>query len=349
MLQTYALQKIIENLGHENIIIDYKCKAISDKYKPVQFYKFRNPIAYVKYLINYRKSINRIKLFNEFLSTHIKITEKAYLTKDSMIELNSIFDKFICGSDQIWNYNITNNDYAYLFDFVSDNRKKYSYAASFGFSRINSESIVAYKKLLSGFNKISVRESNAQNIIKDLLAQDCPVVLDPTLLLDKQDWYKAASKNVIFKKKYILIYILIDTDSVFDFAYKLSKMHNYEIVCIGTSRKKPNVTFIDNVGPSEWLNLFLHAEFIITNSFHGTIFSINFNKEFFVEMLPDQIDANSRFESVLNIFNLNTRRITNGDSSSINKKIDFESVNNILAKEREKSLNFLKNIVDSNE
>ncbi|MDP4182404.1 MAG: polysaccharide pyruvyl transferase family protein [Bacillota bacterium] len=345
VLQAYALQKAIEDLGHDNTIIDYRCKAIENFYKPVRFYKFRNPIAYLKYRKNYKKNSEKRKKFEEFIMSYLKITPKPYKTQNSLLELNNLYDKFICGSDQVWNHNITKNDFSYLLEFVYDMKKKYSYAASFGFEEVKSELLLDYRNLLNEFNMISVRERKGQNIVKKLITADCPVVLDPTLLLSNTEWKKVAGCDLKFKN-YILLYILMETETIFSFVNYLSKAIGLQIIYINMSEEKPGMINLRNIGPTEWLSLIMNADYIVTNSYHGTIFSLNLNKNFFVELLPSYIGVNERFETIFDTFCLHDRQIIEGQNENIFKPIDYSRINNIIEQEREMSMTFLRRIVD---
>ncbi|WP_415840043.1 polysaccharide pyruvyl transferase family protein, partial [Paenibacillus endophyticus] len=129
-------------------------------------------------------------------------------------------------------------------------------------------------------------------------------------------------------------------------AKNLSMMTGYKIIAISsTYRKSKNVRYIKTAGPEEFLGLFKNAEYIVTNSFHGTAFSINFNKQFFTELLPNSVGTNSRMEDILDLFDLRNRQILSSDSSVANFPIDYSKVNQILEIEREKSINLLKDIL----
>ena len=172
------------------------------------------------------------------------------------------------------------------------------------------------------------------------------VVLDPTMLISKLEWERIAED---YKKKtnYILLYAFSRISSTMKmFIEKLSKRTGCEIVYISHTLLRPiKATYEKCVGPTEFLGLFKNARYIVTNSFHGTAFSIIFNKDFFLEMLPESQYVNSRLENILDVFGLKKREIIKGKNDFIDEPIYYNKVNQKLLIERQKSLSFLNKIV----
>lgn len=342
VLQAFALKSVITELNADCSIIDYKNQFIED-INQVKLLNFNSTKDFINGIITYP---TKKKKFNKFI--HFR---KKYLQP---VEFNAndqkMFDVFITGSDQVWNYRLSNFDKTYFLDFVNDNRKKNSYAASFGFSEIPEEHTELYRSLLKGFNNISIRETQGAKIIADLINQDKPVVLDPTLLLDKKQWESMFNirRGIAINKKYILLYLMISEPAIVKFTEKLASETGYEIIYITDKLvRKLNATYERTVSPVEWLELFLNATYIVTNSFHGVAFSINFNKEFFMGLLPSSADVNSRLENIIKLFGLEDRKITRNTQMDMKPGIDYNRVNSILQSEKVKSKEYLMKILDN--
>ena len=172
------------------------------------------------------------------------------------------------------------------------------------------------------------------------------MVLDPTLLISKEEWHDLVKNNYpVKKKKYILVYAFGRSKNIMGLAKSISRKTGYQVVCISTTyRKSIHVRYEKSVGPEEFLALFKKAEYIITNSFHGTAFAINFNKQFFTEFLPGSLDVNSRLENILQLFGLENRIIIR-DTATTETPINYDAVNKILERERKRSIALLKNAV----
>lgn len=340
VLQAFALKRICENLGAECNIINHKNIYI-DKINQVKLFDFRSLKIFINELLSYKSRIIKLKRF-------IKFREKYLKPKDFVccnIEKN--YDAFISGSDQVWNYMLSDFDTTYFLEFVKDSNKKYSYAASFGFSEVPQAYVAKYKTLLSSFNKISVREEQGAKIVENLIKKQVPIVLDPTLLLDKDNWIKEFALNNKKPDNYILLYLMVSEPNILKFAENLSKQTGYKIIYITSKiRKSVKARYYRQASPVEWVELFLNAAYVITNSFHGLAFSINFNKEFFIGLLPESYKVNSRLEYALKLFNLENRMINNESTPKNFSRINYDVINNILEKERKKSIEFLKSIIE---
>ncbi|MEG2669530.1 MAG: polysaccharide pyruvyl transferase family protein, partial [Oscillospiraceae bacterium] len=204
--------------------------------------------------------------------------------------------------------------------------------------------ILEYSHLLKSFSHLSVRENEGAKIISDLTGTNCETVLDPTLLLSADKWL-TLTKEKTEKKPYILIYLMSKSEKLIDFAYKLSIKTGMKVIYISNSLLKvKNFEIKRFSGPEDFLALFKNADFVVTNSFHGIAFSINFNKNFYVDFLPPPAKVNSRIENILSIFNLKDRLVINGEING-SEQIDFNKVNEILEIERRKSLEYIKEIV----
>jgi len=347
LLQTYALQEAFKKMGCECNIIDYRSAAIESGHKELKLADCRNWQDLGRFIFYSKYHNDKFKKFRNFSAAHLNLSHPYY----SIVELRketSEYDRFICGSDQVWNCKITNFDKSYFLDFCEDILKKNSYAASFGFNSIPAEYIEYYKALLKNFNYIAVREWQGNAIINALIERNAEVVLDPTMLITKSEW-ESIARDYKKVKNYILVYgfgRLTATMKIF--LEELVAQTGCKIVHISYSLLKPiKATYEKTVGPTEFLGLFKNARYVVTNSFHGTCFSIIFNKDFFLEMLPVAQGVNSRLENILDVFDLRTRQIERGTNDHIKEAIDYDHVNAILHKERQKSLAYLQKVIQA--
>lgn len=345
VLQTLALQKTIENLNSDVEIIDYRCKTIEDDYKnfSVTKKKFLKDIinSTLSYSIRSRKKEN----FRRFCSEELNLSKEIYNNNDELINANNNYDIFITGSDQVWDNKCAKFDKAYFLKFVKDSKKKYSYAASFAFGEIPEGLEKEYIDRLHDFNKLSVREEKGKKIFGALLNKDIRIDLDPTLLLSKNDWESYCSE-VNEKEKYILIYTVNGPKTLFKVAEKISKELGYKLIYINDSiKKKVDAYYKKGISPSEYLSLFKNAEFVLTNSFHGTVFSIIFEKRFIVESESDSGKINHRSIGLLNMVGLDNRLLENIKNSEWKDEIDYKKVKECLNLKREDSISYLNEIL----
>ena len=343
VLQAFALQKKIFDLQNNVEIIDYVCQHKKNMYKIAEFKKNASLKYNLLQIINAPLVLSKNRKMYKFMNKNYKLTLKKFYSSKEVRKYLKQWDKVICGSDQIWNYNNTGFDKTYFLDFIDDEDKKISYAASFGVENIENKYIEEYKKLLSGIKYLSVREESGKKIIKKILNRDVKVVLDPTLLLGKNEWCEFSSVKYMKKDKYILLYTLHYSSEIIDIAKKLSEKLKYKVIMISTRMKYYFSSFkCLNPNPNEFVNLINNAEYVITDSFHGTVFSINLEKEFFV-YLNDKLKNNSRVENILSVFGLENRILKNNNDFKIQKKINYQNISYILSKLRNDSIEFLVN------
>lgn len=341
LLQTYALQQSISNMGYGSTVIDYSNCHIDKIRKKPCWKEYHNPFNYYNDKSIYEIENIKERKLREFLNTRINTTEKA--NKDNISKISDDLDVVFTGSDQVWNDSITDFDDTYYLDFVPA-KKRCSYAASIGKEVIPAENIPRMQGLLSNYRAISVREETAKKALESQLGISATRVLDPTLLLSEREYKEIAEKPK--GKKYVLLYMLLYSESLIHSAKKMAKEKGVPIFCINSSGKRiKGVIDCSDAGVEEWLGLFLNADFIFTNSFHGTAFSINFNKQFNVELPPAKIQASSRVKDILKVFALDNQMIENGETKS--NFINYELVNEILKSERKKSKKFLVDAIEN--
>lgn len=343
VLQAYALQNYIEEEFGETKILNYQPKCIIESYNIPSLKKFiKNPkhgIFKVIQAIVFKGKYKKIDEFRE----KFKLTE--YYNEISIKNANINVDNCIVGSDQVWNYEIINNDGTFFLDFIKG-ANKISYAASFGNESIPLERQEWYKEQLNNINFISVREEMGAKIVKRLNERNAEVLIDPVFLLDANRWKEIIKKNN--KERYVLVYKITKEVKLLEFAKKLSKLTGLKIKYVPNDLKKMiSGEYYLNIGPSEWLDLIYNAEYVVTNSFHGTAFSIIFNKKFFVEAAQKANGTTSRIYNLLRMFDLEDREISNFDIDILNKLPDEEVIKKVIQKETCKSYNFLKNALSN--
>lgn len=366
MLQAYATQKILDdmNIENETINIDKNIDFSNGKKKyymgqVLNFQFIKSKLGMIKLKLdkkinkNLGKNISiRDKKYEEFRKT-FRLTEpyKTYAELNEKAEKD--YSSVIVGSDQLWLPVNVVADY-YTLNWVPEDVNKISFSTSFGVSIIPEKYKEAYKKFLNRINYLSTREVAGQKIIKDLIGRDATLVCDPTLLFNKVEWMSIQKEEPIIKGKYIFCYFLGKNIEHRKFAERLKEKTGYKIVSLNHADEyvKYSDMFADeapyDVGPAEFLNMIRNAEYVCTDSFHGTVFSLINNVKFFTFRRynsKSKVSTNSRIDSLLGIVNLKERLI-NGDEDvekEIEKKIDFENVNIKLEEFRNTSKEFLKN------
>ena len=365
MLQAYATKKILDNnnIPNETVNIDGNAdfKSGKRKYYISQILNFN----FIKSKLGMIKMKFDIKL-NKKLRKNISIRNKKYedfrrefnlsRSSNNYNDLTKLaeerYSDIILGSDQLWLPVNAVADY-YTLNWVPDNINKVSYSTSFGVSTIPKKYNKLYNKYLKRINHLSVREDTGVKIIKDITNLDAKLVCDPTILLTKDEWDEVATNERIIKDKYILCYFLGKNIEHRKFAERLKEKTGYKIVSInhGDEYVKYSDIFCDiapyDIGPKEWINLIKNAEIVCTDSFHGTVFSLIYNKLFFNfrrYSSKSKASTNSRLDSLLNIVGISNERILTGLENVdkvLDYKIDFEEVNKNLDNYRKESKDWL--------
>lgn len=350
-LQTYATQEIFKNLEHEVEVINYYRKDLIEK--DLVKNRLNSSKIFSKNFIT--KLVGKMfltssvrkqcKVFNDFLNSKVKLT-KPYYSYDDLKNDVPEADIYCTGSDQVWNSDWNNGiEKAFFLEFV-DNKPKISYASSFGKEKLDIDEIEITKNMLKKYKSISVRENSAVKIIKDLGIENVEHVLDPTLLLNKNEWGKLVV-DIKHKNKYILVYQLNTYNPEFDrYVKKLSKIKKLPLIRISNNGYQvlKYGKFVNCPTVQEFVSYFYNAEYIVTDSFHGTGFSINFNKKF-VSIFPKKFST--RLQSILDLTGLSNRKVQDFDNFSIiDENINYKKVNSILDNERNKSINYLKNAIN---
>ena len=354
-LQEYALFTALKKMKHDVKILNYKDENIEDFYKIFNFNK-SNFTGFIKsffrsifyYPINKKRILNFKKFDSimEFTKEYKEINEQTILNEDC--------DVLIAGSDQIWNVDITNGlQDVYTLNFGSKEINRISYAASIGNNCIKEEYIEQFKNKLSNFNYISVREKTAlKEISKIVNDKQIIVTLDPTLLITKNDWKNVMSKNE-YKEKYILAYVVEDNPEYYNVVNYLSNLTGLKVIHFEHKKINKKNNKIQNVldykhcsGPSEFLSLIFNADYVVTTSFHATVFSIIFEKSFWT--IPHK-KTGSRVIDLLNNFELNNRIINDIEQfkeKKYDEEIDYKNINKKIEELRYESIKWLDNAIN---
>lgn len=346
VLQMYALQNVLKTqVGVKADIINYKSKSLSKTYEKKKFSELISPRMMYHILFNNGYIRFNFKGFESFLSNNLEMTSEVSTKKD-LSSLNDLYDYFITGSDQVFNPYCSGFDGNYFLSFVSDKNMKFSYAASVGLENIPVELENYYKDYLNSFCRISIREITGANEIKRVCGIECSTNMDPTLLLDKSDWEKLmADLPSNADTPYLLLYALSEDKNMLKFAKKIAKRKKLKVIYINDRLFRPKgMLSLRNVSPEQWLRLFANANSIVTNSFHGIAFSINFEKEFYPFYLNKNTRVNSRIRDLLDLLNLQSLVINDNNDTLMNENIDYSEAREILKNEKNKSISYLREI-----
>ena len=350
-LQTYATQTILEKLNCEVKVINYYRKDLIEnnlletRINSSKVFS-KNCITKVIGRLFLKSSIKKqSEKFNDFLNKYIHLTKKYFSNEELKSDL-PIADIYCTGSDQVWNSDWNNGiEKTFFLDFVPDDKKRISYASSFGKEKLNEEEKAITKEMLEKYQYISVREKSAKKIIEDLGIKNVEHVLDPTLLLNKNEW-EELKVDIKHKEKYILVYQLNTKNPEFDkYVKNLSKYKKIPIVRVSnvSYQRYKYGKFVNCPTVEEFISYFLNAEYIVTDSFHATAYAINFNKKFLC-IFPKKFST--RLQSILDLTGLQERRVLDFNKLDIiDNQIDYEKVNRIIDDERLKSINYLKKAI----
>ena len=339
VLQAYALQRYLMLQGHDVEIVDYQCLPIEQMHSPNYFLHCKGFKNKLKQLIRRPIKTKKRKLFDDFIERKLELSaERCIKKEDIKKELCNKYNIVITGSDQVWNPILTLCDTTYLLDFADKEVRKVSYAASIGLNDLSEEYVTLYKKCLSEFYKISVREKQAKRILLEKMELKSAEVLDPTLLLNADEW-KCFLKEPE-QRNYVLLYMIKQNHYLIEYADLLAKEKELTVIFISdTMIKRRGIVYIPYATPEEWVGLFLNASYVITNSFHGTAFSLNFNKKIVIGLSKDKKNGNSRITDLLN--ELEVTYENDDGIIDLTDIVEWEPVNTKMNELRVRSCQFL--------
>lgn len=349
VLQAYALKKYLMNMGYDSVVINYHHKDIPDgfpkKRKIIKGDSLKEIYAHFKKMrYSHKSHILRWNKFNKFIKDLTNNCNYVYDCEEKLSKIEDI-DVWICGSDQIWNPDITRGLNKGFFLHFETKAKKISYATSMGIEKLEEKYEEDFKKYINAIDHISVREDQLKNYTTKFTKKEVQKVLDPTLLINEEEY-----KDLIVpvkKKNYLLIYALGPDERLTKLANKIAKQKNLKIIELNDLHKK-NYMFeqVSDAGPEEFVSLIKNANYIVTNSYHGTIFSMIFNKEFYV---ITRNNRNSRMETLLKTAEISERLLEGNVDVDLDKLIDYEKVKEKLKVEIDKSKKFLEESLKTQE
>ncbi len=335
VLQAYALQQTFKSCGAEAVIVDYRCRTVEEGHRPWGLFKrHKFPVVLFRCCV----AIKKDDLFGAFRRDKLKLSKP--VQAQDLRGIAGQYALFVTGSDQVWNNKLSGLDPAYMLTFARE-EQRYSYACSLGFDAFPQGTKETYRELLSGMQCISLRESRSVDLL-DSIGLEARADLDPTLILGREKW-EAFMARPGSAEPYILVYTVDGDIHLLDAARKLSKRTGVKILYLNneykTNRDIPRLRYRT---PEEFVGLFAGAEYVLTNSFHGTAFSILFHRKFKVE-LETVKKFNVRSRDLLNNCGLQQCVLKNSEED-YGFGVDWEDAERRLGLLRERSLDYIKRI-----
>ena len=344
VLQCFALQHYLEEIGYDVEIIDYRPDFYSEQYKSHSILSCcgKNPVSVIKCLYyNYYLYNKRCKSFNNFINKHLKLS--------NCVSENNIprdYHAYIVGSDQIWNPSITNGFrgvYFCDFPFKKGSSRYIAYAPSMELTKPSSEEINFLRDNLARMDFLSVREASLIPLIESLTNKRVDIVCDPTFLLNSLQW-SAFIGPKLMNKPYVVLYQVRDNPSAFELARKIAAQIKGTVVCLTARIDKNYPVDFQTASPMDFINYIANADFVVTTSFHATAFSLIFNVSFYTMLLGDNFD--DRCSSLLKMVGLEDRLVTPGRNvliETVNFNLCNEKLSNLVINSKEYLNKSLKN------
>lgn len=358
LLQAYALQKVLKDMGHEVWIINRvykepsfirKCASLGKRFILKYIFKKNKQSFFYKPTKEEKKIVATYA--HQFIKSHfVHITKEITKNKDLLSLNKKEFDAFIVGSDQVWRPEYSPCVTNYFLDFVKNETKikRIAYAASFGVSnwKLTKKQTRDCSRLAKNFDAISVREDSGIDLCREFLHVDAVQVLDPTMLLDTKDYIQLVENEGKISSN-LMTYILDKTDEkqqIINDASEKLKLSPFSVIPNKKLTKETRADIKECIYPAAtyWIRGFIDAQFVITDSFHGCVFSILFNKPFIA--IGNLQRGMTRFNSLLKMFELEDRLVHVSDTNFKNlfiKQINWTKVNSILVAKREEAKLFL--------
>lgn len=364
VLQAYALQQMLkannfdcELISNEFLDIKTSSKKFEEKFANLTSL-IRHPFSYMEKRNTYRNYSDRIvlkaKRFEDFRNKNLTIRKTGYNSYEEYVNKPPKYDVYLCGSDQIWNPNLYCDNGFYFAGFAPDNALKISYASSVGVSTVNQKQADFMAPLLNRFDVISTREQKGAEIINSISDKTAKVVLDPTLLLNADDWSKVAAPRM-FDEPYVFCYLFGERDYVAEVKKKVKELTGMKLVSVPFVPRElsSDDEKVFDAGPAEFISLIKNASLVLTDSFHATAFSINLKTPFISLCRFDKSDKksmNDRLVTILNMVDLSDRLVDANDSVSEDflYDVDFEKAHIRLEKQRQIDRKFLTDALNYN-
>lgn len=350
MLQAFAIQTVIEEIGYQSEIINFSNYGQQQLYS--NHYQNDNLKGIIKNMLIFphRKRIEMVyNSYEDFIKNTFKLSKKKYSKLEELNENNLKYNMYVCGSDQIWNITIPDSDDAYFLPFVKKH-KKIAYAPSFGAKNLKTyaTNLEKYRNYLKSFDFLSIREKNGSKWLLDLIDREVPVVLDPTLIIDKRK-YELLEQESGINGKYIFYYAPGYMKEITSFVEKLSKKYNLPVIVWNSKQyyikglKRKSFSLPINENPGIYLSLIKNAELVITTSFHGSIFSTIYKKNFWIMKNGGMYGDDDRVLTLVKELSLENRLIIPDfdDNFDYLRSVDYKQYDKNLIRLKNKSVNYL--------
>lgn len=341
VLQMYALYRAVASLGHTPEVINYQNAYMKANKHTSRKSWLRQKIGYLLHWRLYHK-------FQQFESKNMERFPNVLLSDSRQLPaIAKRYGAVICGSDQVWNPDITGGDLSYFLDFCDEETRRVAYAPSFGLSEFSEDFSNKIRADLAKFHALSVREAPGQALIAELTGETVPLVCDPTLLLQADEWVRMEKAHPAARDAYILYYTIRRSAKLWSRCKELAMNTGLKIVVVGgnplkiRNDKYHQIEYAVDISPEEWLYLLHHAQYVVTNSFHGTAFSVNYRKNFYVEFSSL---TNSRLEQITQTLGLTDRVVREGPLSGA--ETDYTIADQVIPKMRRNSLSYLKDALE---
>ncbi len=342
-LQTIATVETLKKHNCKTTVVNYIPARCTWK----RFFgkAFRSLSSIVRIPATFLVAVVNNRIYNSYLAKQVPVSKPIY-PEDDFVATCPKADIYVTGSDQVWN-SIHNEglDKRYYFDGFPTGTVKVAYSSSIGREELPETEYTEVKRMLGGYKALSVREASAKRLIEGM-GYTVTHLLDPTFMLTKEDWSHYMSRRLV-KEPYLIVYLpynVHDKDLIYKTIRKIADRKRLKVVSFSwhilPDKMADKTVFFSS--PGDFLSLMYHADYVVTNSFHGTAFSINLNKQFSV-YLPSGFDT--RVISILDLCHLRSRLLEADEvisDAKINIPVDYAPVNTILDEEREKAHDFLE-------
>lgn len=344
VLQMYALSRTVDELGCQAEVINYfnsHMKGEKHRESHTTSGRWKGWARLQARKLMHAEMYRKFRSFEKNLRLYPK---KSFSDADRLQTLSDRYSHVICGSDQVWNPDITNSDLNYFLCFCGDATRRVAYAPSFGVDSLEADFAEQVTAELRKFSSLSAREAQGAAMVEQMLDMPVPTVVDPTFLVPVEHWRSLQTPCEIPAGGYVLYYSLRHSDALWNFCKKLAAQKNLPIVVVGGNLLKKlragknGIQYAMDTGPREWLYLVDHASWVVTNSFHGVAFSINYRKNFHVELSSR---TNSRLQHIITVLGLSDRRIQEGFCENL-EEADYSVTDAVLPRLRDESLNYLE-------
>lgn len=361
MLQALALQKVlIDKYGVDNEILDFSNQGQKEMYST--FWKvtgFKSFIKNALWATVYKRIKQQAAAYEAFEHKYFRLSQDTYTSNKELTATNSKYQKFITGSDQVWNIRCMDADDAYYLNFVSDFNRRYAYAVSFGANNPFADSSLKdhYLNLVNKFNKISVREQNAKKWVSTATGREVSLCVDPTMLLSQGEWEKTVQLGSapIIQGDYIFYYCFSISQEIASFLHQVSKKTGMPVYFFEPKEWalrccwKNKIRLVKKYGPEAFLNYMKYAKMVFTTSFHGTAFSTIFHKSFwYIDSGHNDLSKDDRAVSFLTQLKLTDRYKTISSLLQTDLSLipDYTQPDQALAKLREEAFEYIEGIVN---